>query len=249
MFKQSGPIFSYVIYADYNEGNIESYTVRLNISQIDNLNKLTPLNTCKSIVNKIQKHLNNPVKKYVIGYGQVSLDLLIILFEPLVKKLSKEQRQRWAFLEYEDLCQMCRLVISDLYYKGYYIHKRLVYRAFNNYVLMHIRKDKLKPELYSLEQEWSKSDNDDCVTLADMIPDIKMLNDIDDKDNKEIENRILDEMRGIIVDFIGQRQYDQLLREYGNRSTTPWSRKLMVKIKAHLFEMGINSRSFTKYYE
>lgn len=247
--RKLGPVFSYVIYAEYDKNVLKGYTVRFNISQNDRFNVLSPFKTSKNILKKIFDHMRNPVKKYVVGYKQPPLDLLIKLFNPLVQKLSHEQNQRWSFLEYDDLCQMCRLVMSDLYYKGYYIHKRLLYRAFNNYVLMHIRKDKCKPEVYSLEQEWSKRDDDDYVTLADMIPDTKLLEDLEDRDNNEVENRILDEMRGIIVDFIGQRQYDQLLREYGNKSTTPWSRKLMVKIKAHLFEMGINGKSFKKYYE
>lgn len=247
--RKLGPVFSYVIYAEYDKNVLKGYTVRINISQNDRFNVLSPFKTCNNILKKIFDHMRNPVKKYVVGYKQPPLDLLIKLFNPLVQKLSYEQHQRWSFLEYDDLCQMCRLVMSDLYYKGYYIHKRLLYRAFNNYVLMHIRKDKCKPEVYSLEQEWSKRDDDDYVTLADMIPDTKLLEDLEDHDNDEVENRILDEMRGIIVDFIGQRQYDQLLREYGNKSTTPWSRKLMVKIKAHLFEMGINGKSFKKYYE
>jgi hypothetical protein len=249
VLKEIGPIFSCVIYAEYKRDKFIGYMINFNISQNDTFNVLTPLQVFKKVLKKISIHFNTNEKKYIIGYMQPPLELLMRLFDPLIQKLAYEQHQRWTFLEYDDLCQMCRLVMSDLYYKGYYIHKRLLYKAFNNYVLMHIRKDRCKPEVYSLEQEWSKRDDDDYVTLADMIPDTKLLEDLENKDNDEVENRILDEMRGIIVDFIGQRQYDQLLREYGNKSTTPWSRKLMVKIKAHLFEMGINGKSFKKYYE
>ena len=152
------------------------------------------------------------------------------------------------FLEMEDLIQMCNLVISDLYYKGYYIHKQLIRRAYINYVLMHIRKDKNRVQIISLDQPYNKSDNDNTLRIADMIPDINASNELSDKEDEEVQKRILLEVKDIVIDFIGPRQYDQLLREYSNKQTTNWSRKLMQTIKAHLFEMGISNKSFNKYY-
>lgn len=241
-------INSYIIYAQYFLGMLTGIEIHYNVSQKSKYNTLRLVGTYAKICNQIDEFLNNPTGKTVVGYGQADLTFLIKQFEPLILKLSKEQKQRWQYLEFEDLTQMCSLVICDLYYKGYYIHKRLIYRAFNNYVLMHIRKDKSRPEIISLEQEYSKSDDDSKLTIKDMIPDVEALNKEEDEYNYEIECKILDEMKSIVIDIIGPRQYDQMLREYTNKQTTNWSRKLMQTIKAKLYDLGINAKSFNKYY-
>jgi hypothetical protein len=162
--------------------------------------------------------------------------------------LTKFQQQNWQFLEFEDLLQMCRLVLCDLYYKGYYIHKNVLAISFNNYVLMHIRKQKNRPEIISLEQKYEKTSDSNAITIADMIPDTEQLNKQYDEEIKEVDDRILREMKELVIDYIGQRQYDQLLREYSNKQTTNWSRKLMQTIKIHLFKIGISSKDFDRYY-
>lgn len=239
--------YSCIIYKVFDDGNLKGWNVQINISQTTKFNTL-------SVKDELDKMCEAMIKsivfndKHVIYHSQPNVELVIKLYKPLIIKLAKEQNQRWQYLEMEDLIQMCNLVICDLYYKGYYIHKRLIRRAFINYVLMHIRKDKDKPIIISLEQEYSKTDDDDKVTVADMIPDTKAINEMNDKDDYEVHCRILEEVKDIVIDFIGPRQYDQLLREYANKSTTNWSRRLMLKIKAHLFEMGITNESYNKYY-
>lgn len=245
--KELGKINSCIVYNLYDENKLDGWRVNFNISQTNKYNTLKPCDVCKYITEHIAISKEG-TNSHINCYMQPSIELLIKLYKPLIIKLAKEQHDRWRYLEMEDLIQMCNLVICDLYFKGYYVHKRLLQRAYNNYVLMHIRKDKDKPVVISLEQEYSKTDNDDKVTVADMIPDVKQLNDINDKDDEEVQSKILQEVKDIVIDFIGPRQYDQLLREYTNKQTTPWSRKLMQTIKSHLFEMGISKKSFDKYY-
>lgn len=242
-----GKIYSCIVYNVYNNDVLVGWEIKLNISQTNKFNTLKADDVIRYINTTLQKP-NDDAVVAIAGHMQPSVELIVKLYKPLIIKLAQEQHQRWQYLEMEDLIQMCNLVICDLYYKGYYIHKRLIRRAFINYVLMHIRKDKNKPVIISLEQEYSKTDNDDRVTVADMIPDVEGIYARDDKDDEEVHCRILREVKDIVIDFIGPRQYDQLLREYSNKSTTNWSRRLMVKIKAHLFEMGISSKSYDKYY-
>ena len=243
-----GKIYSCIVYGCYNNNlKLTGWDIRLNISQTNKFNTLKANDVISYITNKMQNSKDSE-PSHVICYMQPSVELIIKLFKPLIIKLAREQQQRWQHLEMEDLIQMCNLVICDLYYKNYYIHKRLIRRSFINYVLMHIRKDKNRPVIVSFEQEYSKSDDDDKLTIGDMIPDTKMVDELDTKDDYEVHCRILEEVKDIVIDFIGPRQYDQLLREYSNKSTTNWSRKLMVKIKAHLFEMGITNKSYYKYY-
>lgn len=242
-----GKVYSCIVYAKYKDNELKGWRISLNISQNQKYNTLIPSEIAKYISGKMEASKNQE-QTYVVCYMLPPLELVLKLYRPLIYKLADEQHQRWTYLEMPDLIQMCNYVICELYFKGYYIHKRLIRRSYNNYVLMHIRKDKDKPSIVSFEQEYSKSDGDDRITVGDMIPDVEQMYEQEDKDNEEVLCKVLQEVKDIVIDFIGPRQYDQLLREYSNKSTTNWSRRLMVKIKAHLFEMGISAKSFNKYY-
>ena len=248
MFQNIGNVNSAVVYGEYDDyRNLKGFRIKYNVSQCEDYNTIRCERFVRYVINELGK-LSPGDEKYVICYMQPPLDMLVKLYKPLVIKLAKEIHQYWQYLDMEDLIAMCNLVICDLYYKGYYVHKSLIRTSYINYVLMHIRKDKRKPTMISLDQEYSKTDDDDKVTVADMIADTSMVDELEDKYDCEVNSRVLQEVKEIVIDFIGQRQYDQLLREYGNKSTTAWSRKLMTTIKAHLFEMGINVKSFSKYY-
>ena len=241
-------INSYIIYGKYVDKRPASWRIHYNVSQSNKFNTLRSDAVIEHVYKLLQKELETPCNKNIVAYGQGDLEFVIKQYKPLIIKLAKEQHDRWHQLEMEDLIQMCNLVICDLYYKGYYIHKQIIRRSFINYVLMYLRKDKNKPAILSLEQSYVNPNGDDKITLADMIPDRDAVNEMYDKDDYEVHQRILREVKDIVIDFIGPRQYDQLLREYANKQTTNWSRKLMQTIKAHLFEMGISSKSFNKYY-
>lgn len=240
-------IHSAVVYNKFVDGEFSHWELHYNIGQLSKFNDLKTTDSIRYLVSEMRKQDNR--QGYVNCFVQSSAETIIKSRKPLILKLAKEQHDAWEHLEMEDLIQMCNLVICDLYYRGYYIHKNLIRRAFINYVLMHIRKDKGKPNIVSLEQDYGKSDNDERISIKDMIPDVKLLNEQSDKEDKEVENQILTEMRDVVISIIGPRQYDQMLREYGNKQTTNWSRKLMQTIKAKLFELGINAKSFNKYYK
>ena len=240
-------IHSVIAYAVVKNQVMKGWEIHYNISQSKKFNTLRQADYLSELITHVEG-TKDITKSGVIYYKQPLLEILILQFNPLVKKLAKEQKEHWEQLEYDDLYQMCRLCMCNLYYKGYYLHKGLISRTFNNYVLQHIYKDRNKPDVISLDQEYSKHDDDERVTIADMIPDIYQVYKREDEEDDIVEQQILKEMREIVIDYIGPRQYDQLLREYGNKSTTAWSRKLMQQIKARLFELGINRKSFNKYH-
>ena len=238
-------INSFIIYGKWNNDTLDSWTVHFNISQTDKFNGIKNDNELLEFVYDLLIKSKTLPKRHVIGYKQSDLNIILKQYKPLIVNLASTQHNRWKWLEINDLIQMCNFVICDLYYKHYYVHKTLIRKSFNNYVLMHIRKDKYKPIIVSLDY---CIDEDEKLTIADTIRDEKLIQDEKDEYVNEIQCRILQEVKDIVIDFIGPRQYDQLLREYSNKQTTVWSRKLMQTIKAHLFEMGISSKSFNKYY-
>lgn len=216
------------------------------LSQHEEYNELCITNVAREIAQLTELSMISETEK-VLGYKQPGPEVLLKVYEPLMNKLVKEEHNRWHYLEYEDLMQMCRLVMMRLYRNGYYIHKQLLRRAFSNEVIMHIRKDRDKPVMVSMDSIVFNDGDDESVTLLDTLPDKQaILNEQDMLDN-DAKRSIIEAKRKLIVKKIGQRQYDQLIREYGNGMTTNWSRKMIQTLHRYLETAHINNNTFNKY--
>ena len=162
-------IYSYIVYAKYKNGKLDHWKVEFMLSQHDEFNELNISNVAYDVAKMTELSVVSETQK-VLGYKQPSPEVLLKVYEPLINKLVKEELNRWNYLEYEDLLQMCRLVMMRLYRNGYYIHKNLLRRAFNNEVLMHIRKDKNKPIMVSVNSTIYEDNSEDELTLMPSHP-------------------------------------------------------------------------------
>lgn len=239
-------VYSYILYANYNRNTLQDFTVEFLVSQNESYNTIAQEDVVAGVAAKILKHLKNEKQSYVIGYKQPPLDKLLELYEPLVHTLATKQQQYWQQLEYEDLCQMCRLCICTLYKAGYYLHKTLIQRAFTNDVLMSIRKEKYTDKPLSLNRKVKY--DDERVELMDLIPDTSMIEEIDEKHNDEDKLRILQEKRDLIIEEVGKRQYDQLVKAYSFGNTDARSRAIVNKLKNKFVAQGITENTFMRYF-
>lgn len=239
-------IYSYLIYAKYKQEKLIGWQIEYTVSQTDEYNTLHSNVIISEIFNKL-KESNEKKVSSVIGYRQPSLDIQILLFEPLINKLALKQVQRWPQLEFDDACQICKMTMLNLYRKGYYLHPTLVERCYNNDILRSIRKDKNKPETVSIDMVVHYDGDSDPLSIADMLPDTKAEEDEEIKDSEEFVKLVFGQVKEIIIELIGERQFDQLMRDYGNKHTTSWSRKKMQQLKDKFKKMGINWSSFNKY--
>lgn len=230
-------IYSYLIYAEYENKVLTGWTIQYVVSQDEQYNTLKLTDIVAQIAADIIKNNNSLKKSYIIGYKQPPLDILCELFDPLMQKLAYNQHIKWPKLEQEDLLQMCRLTMCVLYSKGYYINRRLLEQSFYNAILMQLRKDKNMPIMVSLSEPIQAGVSSAEKTLIeDIVPDYNELYEEQDKEDDEEYQQIVEEERQIIVDMIGQRQYDQLVREYGNRCTTNRGQRQVARIKGKLKE-------------
>lgn len=239
-------IYSYLIYAKYKAEKLVCWQIEYTISQTDKYNTLHSCIVVDEIF-AILKESNEKKDSNVIGYKQPSLDIQIQLFEPLINKLALKQIQRWPQIEYEDACQICRMTMLNLYRKGYYLHPTLVERCYNNDILSSIRKDKNKPEIISIDKVVHHDGDNTPLTIGDMLPDTQAEEDAEQKDAEEFVQLVFGQVKEIIVELIGERQFEQLMRDYGNKHTTSWSRKKMQQLKDKFKQMGINWESFNRY--
>lgn len=244
-FGDNDRIYSYIVYFT-QESARDKYTVKYMVSQCESNNTIDTIDATAEILAIINR--DKQEKKRVIGYRQANLDKLIELMQPLVKKLARTQQQRWQHYEFEDLCQMCNLAIVELYRKGYYIHKSLVEKTFNNMILMELRHERDKPVIVPLEQSFNGNDDLEKLTIADIIidPDDELR-----KEQEDIEqNRewTFQEVKDIIVELIGQRRFDRLFSDYGNGHTTGTTQQEMKRIKAHFAKLGLTKKEFNNRY-
>lgn len=245
-FGSNERIYSYIVYFT-QKGGTDSYTVKYMVSQSDCNNTIDTVDATAEILSIIRR--DKQEQKRIIGYRQANLDKLIELMQPLVHRLARAQHQRWQHLEYEDLCQTCNLAIVELYNKGYYIHKSLVEKTFNNMILMELRHERDKPAVVPLEHCFQGSEDLEKLTIADILvdPDDELRKE--QEDNERAREWTFQEVKEIIVDLIGPRQFDQLFRDYGNKHTTAQTRKMMQKVKAHFAKLGLTRKEFdNKYY-
>lgn len=245
-----GNIYSYLVFVNYKGENVDSWSIQYNISEVDAYNTMVPSEVVKKVSMIIQDNYINSQKlkiKYVIGYEQPSLDLMLELYEPFVKSLATKQKERWQQLSYEDLLQDCRLVICMLYNKGYYIHKRLVEKSFNNLVLMSIRKEVDKPNIISLEDAFNQFSGESELTIKDVIADDRLIEQQYDDERKEVEQNLFEEIKRIIIDEIGERGFEQLLNNYGSKNTDEWSRYVVRRLKDKFRKKGTYELLKKKY--
>ena len=152
-------------------------------------------------------------------------------------------------LEYDDVYSTCMLTCVKLYKRGYYLNKWLIKKSFENDILMLLRKRRNAPEVLSLEQIMYNSDSDDDVKLEDMLEDKRIDAKIQDEEESQLIHAIFLKVKELIVADIGERQFDQLFRDYGNKHTTNSSRKQMQTIKQKFDKQGITKMTFINFME
>lgn len=242
-----GNIYSYVIFE--NKEGATYWIINISVSQVDEYNTLPPSKVAKNVAKTISRRRNCKDFKNVVGYEQPPIDLMVVLFEPLVQKLVNEQKSRWQYLEREDLYQMCMLTMCKLHKLNYYLNPTLLRRAFNNEVLMHISKNKNAPILVSLYDRSNNNKEGDNILVGDTVPDLDAEIAILDFAEQDAKSKEQEDKRDVVIDLIGQRQYDQLLREYGNNMTTSWSQHTVFRLKEKLKKQGITSKMFSVHHE
>lgn len=162
-----------------------------------------------------------PVGTVLTAFGQPPLELMLKLYEPLINKLATIQVKAWR-LEYDDAAQICRLVICKLYNKGYYINKPLIVRAYRNELY-----NMLNKELTQIEAQTESELFKDDLDVIELIPDESLSEEFDN--NEDILYK-----RQLVINQIGQRQYDDYLRQFTNNNISNATRNRLLKLSRKL---------------
>lgn len=234
-------IYSYVIHV-----NDTHFTVRYALSEQERYNTYNKNEVIGCVLDDIEKYRNYG-GNYIIGFRQPNIDILVEVYEPLIQKLAKQQGEMWRMFEHEDLCQICRMTLVILYNKNYFIHKKLLEKSFNNEVLQEVRRNVTDYEIVSLEHR-CEGDDMEKLSFRDTLHDTQEELAIIDRDAAQTSRDIFEEVKSIIIDIIGERQFEQLYRDYRNGHTTSWSRKKMQTLKALFRKEDLTRLKFNNKY-
>lgn len=222
-------VYSYKILMCLSDGQLNGWQIEFLISQVEKFNTIKITTVIMECTKTILDSKEKEQQKVLIGFKQPPLELILKLYEPLVTKLANAQSKHWP-IEYYDLCQICRMCIVILYKKGYYIHKNLINTTFIRQILQEMRINERQQEAISFHN-LSKND----VEYMEYIEDDSALEEFDAVLYEDED--LLEKRRNKVIDIIGKRTYDQLLREYRTKSTTSSTRKLVNKLKNQLLEV------------
>lgn len=243
-------IYSYLVYNIYKNNCLYCWHIKYMVSETDKYNTIEVKEAILSIINIIN-NCDITLHKRVAGYQQPPIELIFELYDPLITKLAYKQSNKWKSLDLDDAYQMCRLVILTLYRKGYYLHKRLIEKSYNNYVLLQLRKEKDIPPIVSLNDVLSNNLSSDNETLfyVDVIADIDTIDAEKERYNREVRLDIFNELKKEIIDIIGERRYEQLLNDYSKKHTSSSTQRLLYVLKGKLNKLGITKEAlYKKYY-
>lgn len=176
---------------------------------------------------KIPEWLARHPMKNTLAYEQPGCAILCQFYEPLVHALAHRAHQTLdRFWSINDLLQIAYLSIIKLSRYGYYCTKGLIEKTFFNELFVSLRKLPTHHVVISIEEPTNDSDGDDAVTrLIDTIADPV------DEYQKLLDDAEVIAMRDIVISLIGQRKYDQYLREYRTNTVSGSTAAAINKLK------------------
>lgn len=231
-----GYIYSYIVYNTYKDDVLWGWTIQYMFSQTDEYNTL-PASWCvEGILQGISHYTVTP--NNVLCYCQPDVEVMMRVYEPLLRKAARNACEQWTGTEYEDALSSAYLVMLRLYRRGYYVHKRLFLRAYNNEILMQLRHKRREPPTISLDTIVENDDND-VTTYANIIPDEQYNIRMEEREERDLMASIAYTLKQLLLQYMTEREYDELLRDYGQGHTTNASRRRLSRIKDKFARLGI----------
>lgn len=228
----------------------DTIVIKTVVSMIPELNTIPYVGTTDYIVEKIIDYIASLSNAKCICFGQPPIDIIVPLYQPMIQKMATRLQTQWKQFEFDDLVAIGNKVMVELYNKGYYLNKSLIWTSFNNDILVQCRKFKYQPitvSIYDKVKSDVKVDSEE-LTYGDMIEDESYIEEREQEDEQQLEKYVFEQVKEIIIDKIGQRQWDKLWRDYGKGHASVASRAAMRRLKAYFDELGLTRQDFINGY-
>lgn len=240
LFEDYDKIYSYIL-AYSKDKNI--YKLKITVCSTDRYNTYDAQTVLEDICDNLVTYLAD--NGSVVCFLQPDLSIQCEMFTPYAHKLATEEHLHWQHMEIDDLVQMVYECMTILYNKGYYLNKYLVRKAFLNKLYGVLRKRPADKEC-SLYAPVGKEGMRD-ITIADTLEDDTLARR-DDEETASALLSVIDDLRETLLQYISQRQYDQLLFEYGNRCVSAMSAKIVQQLRLQLKRDDFNKAYIHRRY-
>ena len=220
------------------------------ISAVPEYNTLNKQESIEYINEKITDYIATLSQNKCVCFGQPPIDLIVELYQPMIQKMATRLQTHWKQFEFDDLVAIGNKVMVELYQKGYYLNKSLIWTTFNNEILVKCRKLKYQPIIVSIYDKTNsdiKVDSEE-LTYGDMIEDESYVEEKEREDEQQLEKYVFEQVKSIIIEKIGERQWDRLWRDYGKGHAEVNSRATMRRLKAYFDELGLTRQDFINGY-
>ena len=224
--------------------------IKTTISSIEDFNTLNKNESIEHIVMSICDYIASLSQAKCICFGQPPIEILVQQYQPMIQKMARRLNANWKQFEYDDLVSVGTMIMVQLYKKGYYLNKSLIWTSFNNEILVQCRKFKYQPitvSIYDKVKSDVKIDSEE-LRYGDMIEDESYINEKEQEDEQQLEKYIFEQVKEIVIDKIGQRQWDQLWRDYSKGHASVSSRASMRRLKGYFNELGLTRQDFINGY-
>ena len=233
-------IYSYILV--YNKDK-NLYKMKISVCSTDKYNTYPAQTVVEDICDTLIVYTVD--KGSTVCFLQPDLSMQCEMFTPYAHKLAADEHMHWQHMETDDLVQMVYESIIKLYRRGYYLNKFLVRKTFLNSLYGTLRK-------YSPDKECSlytpiNKDGMRDITIADIVED-DTLKTRDAEETADALLTVIEDMRDTILQYISQRQYDQLLFEYGNKCVSMSSAKTVQQLRQRLKRDGFTKKYINKRY-
>ena len=250
LWKELSSIITQNLYSYFVGRKKEDIFVKVVTSKILTYNTIPYNEAIETIFDAISDYILTLSNVNCICFKQPPLEMMIKLYQPMIQRMARRINESWRNFEYDDLVGMANYVIVKLYKKGYYLHKSLIWTSLNNEVLMQNRIYKSEPiveSLYDNTKRNVKSDSEE-LTYADLMRDESYIEEEEKQDEQQLEMYIFEQVKEIIIEKIGVRQWDQLWRDYGRGHTTNSTQATMRRMRTYFKELGLTKQDFINMY-
>lgn len=180
------------------------------------------------------KLLCNPtIGKHAI-YVQPDLSLWFEMFDNVLNQMTTTVQPRYEKLipSFDELKSSLCYVVVQLYNKGYYLSRPLIFKAFVNQLNMEVRKTKLFQNMQSLHDPIE--DLDEQLTIEDMLEDpdsTKWAEDTRHISEEEYDEELLKKVKKACLMVMSPLRYERMLSQICTKTISVDTAKDLQKLR------------------
>ena len=209
----------------------------------DNLFNTRRLYNAEEIIHKL---LTAPVRGKNAVYVQPDLSLWFEVFDGALNQMVATIRPRYEKLipSFDELKSSLCYVVVQLYNKGYYLAKPIVFKSFVNQLNMEVRKTKLVQNIVSLHDPIEDLDGE--VTIEDTIEDPDASQWAEDtrkvsEEEYDVENLI--HVKEVCLQIMSPLRYERMLLQVRTKTISNDTAKDLMKVRRILGIKPLRKRS------